>query len=175
MKFYKYHGIGNDFIVIDCARNNVKIDPDWVRWVCDRHFGIGADGVLFVKSGGADYDCEMVILNSDGSYSKMCGNGIRCVAKYARDSGLVHEDSFDIKTGRGILHVDTTPGKNGQTATVRVDMGAPILNGRDIPIDFEEEFINQMFEVGGFRFRWNAVSMGNPHFITFEPQPDEVI
>ena len=108
MKFFKYHGLGNDFILIDCIRNNVKIDPEWAKKACDRNFGIGADGVLYVLPGGADYDAEMVILNSDGSSSKMCGNGIRCVAKYVRDNGISTDNEFDIKTGRGILHVATT-------------------------------------------------------------------
>ncbi len=175
MKFWKYHGCGNDFVVIDGVRNSVAVDTEWSAKVCDRHFGVGADGVLYVLPGREDADIEMVVVNADGSIAEMCGNGIRCVAKFARDEGIVFSDEFKIMTGKGVLGATTIAGADGKVATVRIDMGAPILYGRQIPIDYDNEFLNQIFEAGGARFRANAVSMGNPHFITFEPLPEDVM
>jgi diaminopimelate epimerase len=109
----------------------------------------------------------MRIINADGSEAEMCGNGIRCLAKHASDFGFVKKDEFSIHTGRGKL-VATVFKKNGRVRTVRIDMGAPILEGRDVPVNFDGRFINQPFEIEGVKFRANAVSMGNPHFITFD-------
>lgn len=167
MRFWKYHGIGNDFIVLDCVRDPVPADPAWCRKVCDRHFGIGADGVLYILPGQGT-DITMRIINADSSEAEMCGNGIRCVAKYAADTGLAKDD-LTVMTGKGILsaRVRKDPG-NGRISHVQIDMGAPVLEGRSIPVDFDGRFIDRPFECGGVKFRANAVSMGNPHFITFD-------
>ena len=108
MRFYKYEGIGNDFIVIDGIRDHASIDADLCRRMCDRNFGIGADGILFVLPGQDGSDITMRILNSDGSEAIMCGNGIRCVAKFAYDNGLVKKRSFVVNTLRGNLGADVT-------------------------------------------------------------------
>ncbi len=168
MKFWKYQGLGNDFVVVDGISQHLDIDTDWCVKVCDRHFGVGADGVLYIMPGEDGCDLTMRVINSDGSEAEMCGNGIRCVAKHARDQGIVDKDRFTVHTGRGTLTADVFKGDDGKVSTVRIDMGAPILEGKDIPIKFDGRFIDEPFFVDGVKFRANAVSMGNPHFITFD-------
>jgi diaminopimelate epimerase len=175
MRFWKYQGCGNDFVVVDGVREKLGVDTEWSKEVCDRHFGIGADGVLYVLPGREGTDIEMVVVNSDGSIAEMCGNGIRCVSKFARDNGLVKSDEFLVMTGRGVLKAVTIPGADGKVARVRIDMGAPILEGREIPVDHDGRFIDQPFEAKGFRFKANAISMGNPHFITFDDLDDDAV
>jgi len=168
MRFWKYQGIGNDFVLLDGWQGDIKVDPAWCVKVCDRHFGVGADGVLYVLPGEQGTDVTMRIINADGTEPEMCGNGIRCVAKHVRDSGYVKSDDFSIMTKRGILKAHTVRSAAGFTETVRIDMGAPVLEGRKIPIFQAGEFINQPFEIDGVSLRGNAVSMGNPHFVTFD-------
>lgn len=175
MKFWKYHGLGNDFVVIDGISQHVDVDMPWCAKICDRHFGIGADGVLYILPGEDKCDITMRVINSDGSEAEMCGNGIRCVAKHARDFGIVDKDCFTVHTGRGTLTADVFRGTDGKVSTVRIDMGAPILEGKDIPISIDGRFIDQPFEIEGIKFRANAVSMGNPHFITFDDIGEENI
>ncbi len=167
MRFWKYQGIGNDFILLDGTDGGLEIDAEWCRKACDRHFGIGADGVLYVLPGEGT-DITMRIINADGSEAEMCGNGIRCVAKHAYDFGIVSKETFTVHTLAGDLKAEISA-ENGKARTVRIDMGAPILEGRKIPIDRDGRFIGQPFEAGGVRFEASAVSMGNPHFITFSP------
>ena len=168
MKFWKYQGLGNDFVVVDGITEHVEIDTDWCVKVCKPHFGVGADGVLYIMPGEDGCDITMVVINADGSMAEMCGNGIRCVAKHARDYGLVDKDRFTVHTGRGTLIADVFKGKDGKVETVRIDMGAPILEGREIPINADGRFIDQPFFNNGVKFKASAVSMGNPHFITFD-------
>ena len=166
MKFWKYHGIGNDFIVLDCITDPVPVDPAWCEQVCDRHFGIGADGVLYILPGQGT-DITMRIINADSSEAEMCGNGIRCVAKHAVDTGLVDKDEFTIMTGRGVLKAKVRKDPDDEyTSFVQIDMGAPILDARSVPVDFDGRFIDQPFEADGVKFHANAVSMGNPHFLS---------
>lgn len=171
MRFHKYQGIGNDFVLVDGTGGDIAIDPDWCRRVCDRHFGVGADGVLYVMPGEGT-DLTMRIINADGSEAEMCGNGIRCVAKHARDNGLVGSDAFTIHTLAGDLRAETFPGEDGRVATVRIDMGAPVLDGRSIPIDRDGRLVDEDLEVDGITMRCTAVSMGNPHLVTFTPLTD---
>ena len=173
MKFWKYQGLGNDFVVVDGITEHVEIDTDWCIKVCKPHFGVGADGVLYIMPGEDGCDITMVVINSDGSMAEMCGNGIRCVAKHARDYGLVDKDKFTVHTGRGTLIADVFKGKDGKVETVRIDMGAPILEGREIPINADGRFIEQPFFNSGVKFKASAVSMGNPHFITFDDIGEE--
>ncbi|MBE6514393.1 MAG: diaminopimelate epimerase [Thermoplasmata archaeon] len=173
MRFWKYQGIGNDFVLVDGITQHLEIDPEWCRRVCDRHYGIGADGVLYLLPGEGT-DVTMRIINADGSEAEMCGNGIRCLAKHARDFGFVKGDVFTVHTLRGDLEA-TVSLKGGKVAAVRINMGAPILEGREVPVDFDGRFIDQPFEAMGVRFRANAVSMGNPHFITFDPLTEEQV
>ena len=173
MRFWKYQGIGNDFVLLDGSDGKLEIDREWCRKVCDRHYGIGADGVLYVMP-GIGTDITMRIINADGSEAEMCGNGIRCVAKHAYDFGIVKKDSFSIHTLAGDLKADVKV-EDGKVKTVRIDMGAPILDGRTVPVDHDGRFIGQPFEADGVKFTASAVSMGNPHFITFTPMDDATV
>ncbi len=174
MRFWKYEGIGNDFVLVDGSKGDLDIDAGWCVRVCDRHYGVGADGVLYVMPGEGT-DTTMRIINADGSEAEMCGNGIRCVAKYVRDFGIVGSDTFTIHTLAGDLKAETFPGDDGKVATVRINMGAPILDGRTVPVDHDGRFIDEAFDADGIPIRGNAVSMGNPHFITFTPLSDEQV
>src|SRR3954470_24611303 len=141
MRFAKYHGLGNDFLVVDlrAARADdaaAAQDPGVVRALCDRQFGVGGDGVLAVLPGGPGADARMRVLNSDGSEAEMCGNGIRCVAKELFDRGGVKKDTIAIDTGAGRLVCAITV-KQGVAETITVDMGAPRLRWDDIPVSRE--------------------------------------
>ncbi len=173
MRFWKYQGIGNDFILLDGTKSDVSVDPAWCEIACDRHFGIGADGVLYILPGEGT-DITMRIINADGSEAEMCGNGIRCVAKYAYDNNLVDKETFTIHTLAGDLEA-TVSVRDDEVSTVRINMGAPILEGRQVPIDFDGRFIDRPFEVNDVSLRGNAISMGNPHFITFTELDDETV
>lgn len=168
MKFWKYQGIGNDFVLLDGHQGDLKVDPTWCVKACDRHYGIGADGVLYLLPGTDGTDLTMRIINADGTEAEMCGNGIRCIVKHARDTGIIAKDEFSIMTNRGILKAAAKHGTDGLVETVRIDMGAPILEGRRIPIFQYGKFINQPFEIDGVHMHGSAISMGNPHFVTFD-------
>lgn len=182
MRFWKYHGIGNDFILVDAISskaNNEKypemeIDSERCKLICDRNYGIGADGVVYLLPGKDGADISMRIINADGSEAEMCGNGIRCLAKHAYDFGIVDREEFTVNTLAGNKRIRVFP-DGGKVTTVKVDMGAPILDGRSVPIDYDGEFIDQPFALEGFNIRGNAVSMGNPHFITFSDVSDNAI
>lgn len=174
MKFLKYHGLGNDFILIDGTDGNLEIDKNWCKKVCDRNFGIGADGVLYVMP-GVGTDITMKVINADGTEAEMCGNGIRCVAKYAYDYGIVKKKTFTIHTLAGDLEAVVSFGDDGKVATVTIDMGAPELDGRSVPIDHDGEFINEGFVIDSLRLKGTAVSMGNPHFVIFTRLENETI
>ncbi len=173
MRFWKYQGIGNDFILLDGTDGSLRIDPEWCRKACDRHYGIGADGVLYVMPGEST-DITMRIINADGSEAEMCGNGIRCVAKHAFDFGIVKKESFTVHTLAGDLTADVSV-KDGKAVAVKINMGAPVLDGRSVPVDADGRFIDEPFEAGGVSFRGNAVSMGNPHFIIFSDLDDAAV
>ena len=176
MRFWKYEGIGNDFIVIDGFNEHVDIDSDLCVRMCDRHFGIGADGVLYIMPGKDGSDVVMRIINADGSEAEMCGNGIRCVAKHAYDFGMVKGTKFVIGTLRGDLGAEVFKGDDGKVDTVRIDMGAPILECSKVPVDFDgERMISQPIDVDGMKVTGTAVSMGNPHFVTFDDLDDDTI
>ncbi len=175
MRFWKYEGIGNDFIVIDGFNQTVEIDNELCKKMCDRHYGIGADGVLYILPGKDGSDVIMRIINADGSEAEMCGNGIRCVAKHAYDFGMVKKKSFTIGTLRGDLKAEVFDGKDGKVGTVRIDMGAPILECEKVPVKFDGKMISQPVDVDGRKVTGTAVSMGNPHFVTFEDLDDATV
>lgn len=175
MRFWKYEGIGNDFVVIDGVNEKVEIDSDLCKRMCDRHFGIGADGVLYILPGKDGSDVIMRIINADGSEAEMCGNGIRCVAKHAYDFGMVNDSRFTIGTLRGDLQAEVTTGDDGKVRTVRINMGAPILDCEKVPVRFEGKMISQPVDVDGRKVVGTAVSMGNPHFVTFDDLDDGTI
>lgn len=173
MKFTKMQGIGNDYVYINCFEETVK-DPSAVaRFVSDRHFGIGSDGLILIRPSQAA-DCEMDMYNLDGSQGAMCGNGIRCVAKYVFDHGIVNKTSISIATKSGIKYVDLTV-KDGKASLIRVNMGSPILQATQIPVVADtEQVIDAPIQVDGQEYHYTAVSMGNPHAIVYVEDTDNL-
>lgn len=169
MRFTKMHGLGNDYVYVDCVNGPTPADPAAVaRAVSDRHFGIGSDGlILIAKSDRAD--ARMRMFNADGSESEMCGNGLRCVAKYVYDHGIATKPTLAIETGRGVLTVDVTA-TNGKATKVRVNMGKPILQASDIPTTLPGDPPVNAKLTGEFDgYAVTAVSMGNPHAVIYVP------
>lgn len=171
MKFTKMHGCGNDYVYVNCFAETVE-DPGAVaKLVSDRHFGIGSDGLILIcPSEVADF--EMAMYNADGSRGEMCGNGIRCVAKYVYDFGLTDKTSISVETLAGIKYLDLTV-ENGKVEKVRVNMGAPILTSAEIPVDpslfpeAKDVVVAQPLTVAGKAYKVTCVSMGNPHDVIF--------
>ncbi|SDO98072.1 diaminopimelate epimerase [Selenomonas ruminantium] len=165
--FTKWQGCGNDFVLLDCLQEDIQDYAALARKVCDRHYGVGADGILVVlPSDKADF--RMRIFNTDGSEAEMCGNGIRCFARYLYDFGLTKKTSFTVETGAGIL-VPEIVLADGQVRGVKVDMGEPHLLGEEIPVvGFDgQKVINQVMTVEDQEYHFTAVSMGNPHCVIF--------
>jgi len=169
-KFWKYQGTGNDFVVID-IRKSGSADPEFAKRACDRHFGIGADGVLYITKAD-DADIGMCVINPDGSEAEMCGNGIRCVAKHAYDTGIVKSERFKIRTMRGVLSITVIP-ENGKAKMIEVNMGAPILDRKKIPMTGEGSSVGFDITAGGMKLKGNGVSMGNPHLVIFSELSEE--
>lgn len=170
MKFTKMHGIGNDFVIVNCLvePNDDTQYSDMSRRMCHRKFGIGGDGLLLVlPSKVADY--KMRMFNPDGSEAEMCGNGIRCFAKYIYDRKLITESQVKVETLAGVKLLKLLL-RSGKVEAVRVDMGQPLLLRSEIPMrgDDNGRVINEGLKVEGRRFDITAVSMGNPHVIIFE-------
>lgn len=166
MKFTKMHGIGNDYVYVNCFKEKVDNPSEVAKFVSDRHFGIGSDGLILIKPSDVA-DCEMDMYNLDGSRGAMCGNGIRCVAKYVYDYGIVNKTSISVATKSGIKYLDLTV-ENGKVSMVKVNMGAPILEAEKIPVKADtEEIIDMPIQVDGKTWRITAVSMGNPHAIVY--------
>lgn len=166
MKFTKMQGIGNDYVYVNCFTETVKDPVRTARFVSDRHFGIGSDGLILIKPSKVA-DCMMEMYNLDGSKGAMCGNGIRCVAKYVYDYGLVPKETLTVETGAGIktLHLSI---ENGTVSEVQVNMGEPILETKKIPILSENSrVLNEPILVDGTEYRMTGVSMGNPHAVVF--------
>ena len=167
MEFTKMHGLGNDFIVVAGERALPDNAAELAVELCNRYFGIGADGLVYIlPSEKADF--RMRIVNSDGTEAEQCGNAIRCVAKYAYDNGLTDRTEMTIETlGAGVQQVRLTVA-DGKAATVRVDMGEPVLNGLLVPTTIDAEpVLAHPVEVDGREFRFTAVSMGNPHCVIY--------
>lgn len=166
MKFTKMQGIGNDYIYVNCFEEKVD-DPERVsQVVSDRHFGIGGDGlVLIMPSEKADF--RMRMFNADGSEGNMCGNATRCIGKFVYDNGLTDKTEITLETKSGIKYLTLYP-ENGKVKTVLVNMGKAVLTPADIPMKAEgESFINKPIEVLGSEVYITAVSMGNPHAVTY--------
>ena len=166
MKFTKMHGIGNDYVYVNCFKETVEHPSEMAIKVSDRHFGIGSDGLILIKPSEVA-DGKMEMYNADGSQGAMCGNGIRCVAKYMYDYGITDKTSISVETKSGIKYLDLTI-KDGKVDTVKVNMGTPILKAADIPVRSEkEQVINEPVMVDGKEWKITCVSMGNPHAITY--------
>ncbi len=173
MKFTKVHGLGNDFILVDAIANPLTVDPaELAIKVCDRHLGIGADGlVLILPSTVADV--RMRIFNPDGSEPEMCGNVIRCFAKYVFERGIVSQPRINVETLAGI-RIPEVRVENGQVTAVRVDMGEPQLKPSQVPVNVTgEQAVAVPLEVNGARVEFTAVSMGNPHCVIFVPEASQ--
>lgn len=166
MKFTKMHGLGNDYVYVNCFEEKIDNPPAVARFVSDRHFGIGSDGLIMINpSKTADFEMEMY--NADGSRGEMCGNGIRCVAKYVYDYGLTDKTQISLETLGGIKYLDLTV-EDGKVSLVKVDMGKPELEADLIPIISErEQVIDEPIEVDGKEYHMTGVSMGNPHAVIY--------
>lgn len=166
MKFTKMHGLGNDYVYVNCFEEKIDNPPAVARFVSDRHFGIGSDGLIMINpSKTADFEMEMY--NADGSRGEMCGNGIRCVAKYVYDYGLTDKTQISVETLGGIKYLDLTI-EDGKVSLVKVDMGKPELEADRIPIISErEQVIDEPIEVDGKEYHMTGVSMGNPHTVIY--------
>lgn len=165
IKFTKMHGLGNDYVYIDAINQKIENESSLAKFVSNRHFGIGSDGLILIcKSDSADF--KMRMFNSDGSEAEMCGNGIRCVGKFVYDKGLTDKTIVKIETLAGIktLVLNT---KDGKVETARVDMGEPILEAEKIPVISKEQPVKNLeLEAENKKFKFTCVSMGNPHAIT---------
>jgi diaminopimelate epimerase len=170
LRFTKMHGIGNDYVYVDCFSQTVTDPAALARRVSPRRTGIGSDGLILICPSSIA-DCRMEMYNADGSRGQMCGNGIRCVGKYAYEHGLARRESLRVETDAGIkllrLHSD-----RGSVVSVTVDMGEPILEGPRIPVAAEGRVVNVPLQVGADTYRITCVSMGNPHCVVFTPDVD---
>lgn len=173
MEFTKMHGCGNDYIYIDGSREQVVPEekPGLVRTLSDRHFGIGSDGVIFINpSERADFEMEMY--NADGTRSEMCGNGIRCVAKYVYDNGLTDKKCITVESA-GRVKILNLAIQDQKVILVKVNMGEPEFEAARIPVLTEKaQFINQSVAADGKRYKITCVSMGNPHAVVFVEDVD---
>ncbi len=174
MKFTKMHGCGNDYVYVDCTKEVIPNISETAIRVSDRHFGIGSDGMILIKASDVA-DFEMDMYNADGSRGKMCGNGIRCVAKYVYDHGLTDKTTITVNTLSGIKTLKLTV-EDGKVSKVRVDMGEPELIPAQVPVkasvlgladDRREAIVAEPLEIKGRSYDITCVSMGNPHCITF--------
>lgn len=173
MKFTKMQGCGNDYVYVDCTKDLIDHIPETARRVSDRHFGIGSDGLILIRpSKTADFMMDMY--NYDGSRSQMCGNGIRCVAKYVYDNALTQKKQITIETLSGIKEIDLII-ENEKVSNVTVNMGAPVMKASFIPvISDKEQVIKEPVTVGDRTYEITCVSMGNPHAIVFVDDTDQV-
>lgn len=172
MIFTKMEGCGNDYVYVDCTRKELENPADVAKKVSDRHFGIGSDGLILIKSSDrADFFMEMY--NADGSRSPMCGNGIRCVGKFVYDKGLTDKKSISIDTLAGVKYLDLNV-TDGKVKAVKVNMGNPILAPSQIPVVSDSEtVVNEIITVGGKEYWMTCVSMGNPHAVVFVDSVDD--
>lgn len=172
-KFYKLHGIGNDYIYFDCMNRPLENAEELAVRLSDRHFSIGGDGVILLCPSEIA-DCKMRMFNADGSEGKMCGNGIRCVGKLAHDLGYVTADICRIETLSGIRTLFFTFDEKGKVVSAKVDMGAAVLQGEKIPSKIAgEKVVGYPLNVGGCEYKITLVSMGNPHCVIFCGDPYE--
>ncbi len=167
MRFTKMHGLGNDYVYVDLFQERLTRDPaDIARAVSDRHFGVGSDGLILIGPSEIA-DAKMRMFNADGSESEMCGNGVRCVAKYVHDHGIAPKERVTIETGRGVLTLDLDVFE-GKAQKVRVNMGAPILISSEIPTTLVgDPPISSTLVIEGSEFHVTCTSMGNPHAVVY--------
>jgi len=183
ISFIKMEGLGNDFIILDDRDGKIKQHENYsalAKRLCSRHFGIGADGIILIlNSDSLDHDIKFMIYNSDGSQPQMCGNGMRCFAKYLYESKIIPQRKMRVDTKAGTVIPEVIPGLTSgdkdQVQSVRVDMGEPVLLCRDIPFESQnEKAIEECLTVGDKEYRITAVSMGNPHAVIFVDNVEKV-
>ena len=174
MRFTKMQGAGNDYVYINGFTEHVEDKVTFVKWISDRHFGVGSDGAIFINpSETADFEMEMY--NADGSRSEMCGNGIRCVGKYVYDHGLTDKKDITVESFGRVKYLTLYPGRDGRIESVRVNMGAPVLKGSEIPVRIDKDtVIGEPITVNGTEYRMTCVSMGNPHAVVFIDDTDNL-
>jgi diaminopimelate epimerase len=166
MRFIKMHGIGNDYIYVDCFRETVKEPERLVVHISDRHFGVGGDGLILIMPSDKA-DARMRMFNADGSEAQMCGNGIRCLAKYVYDSGLCRKEELTVETLAGVLPLQLFT-SNGSVEKVKVNMGMPRLRRQEIPMLGEgNRVLGEQLTAGDREFTVTCVSMGNPHCVIY--------
>lgn len=170
MKFTKMHGLGNDYVYVNCFEETVDNPAEVSIKVSDRHFGIGSDGLVLIKpSDIADFRMDM--FNADGSQAEMCGNAIRCVGKYVYDHGMTEKESISVETLAGIKYLDFTI-EDGKVTWITVDMGEPELKASLVPvISHNERVIDEHIHAAGIDWKMTCVSMGNPHCVIFIDEP----
>ncbi len=168
MKFTKMHGAGNDYVYVNGFDEQIANPAQLARQVSDRHFGIGSDGLILILP-SKQADLRMRIYNADGSEAQMCGNGVRCVAKYAYDHNLVRKQQMNIETGAGVLSLQLFPGADGTIERARVNMGRPQLVRAALPMIGEPQAraIDLAIEAGGVSYQATCLSMGNPHAVIY--------
>ncbi len=167
LTFTKAQALGNDFVIIDDRTGQISLSSAEISYICDRHRGVGADGILLLQP-SATAAFRMRTLNSDGTEAEMCGNGIRCAAKYAFDQGLAHLPEMMIETKAGLKKVEIITEKEGVAQTIRVDLGAPNFERAAVPMaGAAGEVVLESFDVNGSTLNITALSMGNPHVVTF--------
>jgi diaminopimelate epimerase len=173
MQFWKMHGLGNDYVVIDNRDGKIgdKQAAELAKKLCERRFSVGADGLLLV-CGSQSADVKMRIFNADGSEAGMCGNGIRCFSKYCYENGIVKKNEFMVETLSGIKHVWLIV-KGDEVESVKVDMGAPNWERKSLPMAGEGTCINQNLDVDEENYNVTCLSMGNPHCVIFVDKVDE--
>lgn len=174
MKFDKYVAAGNDFILFNGIEENIKAYNDLALKVCDRHFGIGADGIMVCENSDVA-DIKMIYYNSDGSQGEMCGNGIRSFVKYVYDYGIARSKSIAVETLAGIKYVTMETDNLGEVASITVDMGEPIFHGSKIPIEInKEKIIQEIISIDGNKYRFSALKVGVPHVVIFVKDIKEI-
>lgn len=166
MRFTKMQGLGNDYVYVNCFQEKIDNPPELAKRISDRHFGVGSDGLIMINpSDKADFEMEMY--NADGSRGEMCGNGIRCVAKYVYDYGLTDKTSISVETLGGIKYLDLTV-EDGKVKLVKVDMGKPELEPSKVPVIAEgNRAVDAPIDVDSEEYRMTCISMGNPHAVVF--------
>lgn len=171
LRFSKMHGLGNDYVYVDCTQEKLPHPEEIAKRISDRRFGIGSDGLILIcPSEKADF--EMRMFNADGSEGRMCGNGIRCVGKYVYDHGLTEKTDLEIDTKSGIKHLKLVT-EDGKVTFVEVQMGKASLRPKDIPVETDyDDFISQPMLVGGEAYLVTCVSMGSPHAVIFSDEID---
>ena len=188
MKFTKMHGCGNDYVYVDGGKEKISQDKksELAVKVSDRHFGIGSDGLIFINPvEDEDIDFEMEMYNADGSRSEMCGNGIRCVAKFVYDKRLTDKKNLTIVSAGKKKYISLTIDEDNKVSFVKVDMGAPILNAVDVPVDVPSETLTKSDDYGTLAlsapinaaerdWKMTCVSMGNPHAVVFLPEEESL-